>query len=340
MLLVGGAVADRLGPRRLLVGTHCGLALLLGALALLASEGGATYPRIVAFAVAAGALNALASPARDAQLYPIARAWLSRGVVGTNVVAQIGQAIGGLAAAGLAALGAPAVLGVQAALALGGALPAAALPDAPREGGRGEPRVPLASGVAGALRFAARSPVLRPVFGLTVAVGLLFVGPYTVVLPLLARDVYAGGAREMGILMAMLPVGGIAAGLVIFARGGIRRDGRAVLLGQAFAALCIGSIAAAPPLAGAAAGVLGWGVGSAYFLAAGRTLALAAAPEAQRATLLALYTLCILGAGPLGSLLSGWGVALFGPHRTLAVQAAAMLACVALAARRTGIARI
>jgi MFS family permease len=332
LLLLGGAVADRVEPRRLLLALHGALALLFAGLALLVERGGLSYSRLLLFALGAGALNALQSPARDTQLYPIARDAISRGVAGANLVTQAGQAAGGLAGAALSGLGAPFVLGVQALLALAGTLPVALL-GRTREAGRTPPppRRPLA-GVGAALGVAARSEILRPVLLLTVCVGLLFVGPYGVVLPLLVRDVYGGGPREIGVLVSVLPLGGIVAGLAIFARGGIRRNGRALLVGQGFAALCIGALAAAPPFAGAVALVLGWGVGSAFFLSAGRTLFHLAAPEAQRGTLLGLYALGILGAGPLGSLLSGALVGWLGPHATLALQAAAMLAFVGVAA--------
>jgi MFS family permease len=182
--------------------------------------------------------------------------------------------------------------------------------------------------------------VLAPVFFLTTCVGLLFVGVYGVVLPLLVRDVYGGGPREIGLLLAMLPLGGIAASLAVFARGGIGRNGRALLFGQAIASLCIGALAATPPFAGAAAAVLLWGVGSAFFLSAGRTLCFGYAPESQRATLLALHALGILGGGVLGSLLCGGLVSVLGTPATLALQAGAMLACLALAALRTEAARV
>jgi hypothetical protein len=314
--------------------------LLFASLAWLLAAEGLTYPRLLAFALAAGAVNALQHPARDQQLSRVAREFIGRGVAGANLVGQAGQALGALAGAALAFLGAPFVLGLQAALGLAGVLPLAALRE-PREpaslpkAGAGRP---LLAGLGDALRVARRSPVLGPVLWLTSAVGLLFVGPYGVVLPLLVRDVYAGGPREIGLLASMLPVGGIAGGLVLFVRGGVRRNGRALLLGQAFAALCVGSLALAPPLAGAALAVFGWGFGSAFFLSAGRTLFHVHAPEHQRATLLALYILGILGAGPLGSLLSGALVGSLGSHGALGLQAAAMLGCVGLVAWRSGIA--
>jgi MFS family permease len=336
LLLVGGRAADRVDPGRMLLLLHGALALLFAGLALLLARGGLDYGRLVAFAFAVGALNALQAPARDAQLYPIAKHAISRGVTGANLVAQAAQAAGGLAVAALASLGAPLVLAVQAGLAAAGAFAIAGLRTAPPGGGAGRTE---GGTLRAALASAARSPVLLPVLLMTLAVGLLFVGPYGVVLPLLVRDVYGGGPRELGLLVSMLPIGGILGGVWILARGGIRRNGRALLLGQGLSALCVGSLAAAPPFGGAVALVLGWGVGSAFFLSAGRTLCHVAAPETQRGTLLALYAAGILGAGPVGSLLSGALVEAIGPHPTLGLQAGAMLAAVGLVAGATKIAR-
>jgi len=337
LLLLGGAAADRLDPRRLLLALHAAVGLLFAGLALLVWSGGLSYPRLLGFALVGGALNALQHPARDQQLSRVANEFIGRGVAGANLVGQVGQALGGLAGAVLAFLGAPFVLALQAGLALAGVVPLAGLrgvsPAAPPVAER-----PVLAGLGQAVAVAARSPVLGPVLILTSAVGLLFVGPYGVVLPLLVRDVYGGGPREIALLVSMLPVGGIAGGLLLFARGGVVRNGRALLLGQGFAAVCVGSLAFAPPLAGAALAVFGWGFGSAFLLSAGRTIFHVHAPESQRATLLALYILGILGAGPLGSLLSGVLVGSLGPHAALGVQAAAMLACVGAVGWRSGLA--
>ena len=55
--------------------------------------------------------------------------------------------------------------------------------------------------------------------------------------------------------------------------------------------------------------------------------------------ILGIYVLGILGAGPVGSLLSGFLVAELGVHGALAVQGALMLVFVGAAAAGTGIAR-
>ncbi|MDH3687155.1 MAG: MFS transporter [Myxococcales bacterium] len=327
LLLVGGATADRVDRRRLLVGLHAAAAVSFVSLAGMTVVGWLTYGRLLGFAVALGSITAFSLPARDGQLFDVVGPALGRGVVGANLTQQAGQAFGALVAGLLAGLGVGLVLVVQAFLVLAGALPISRLPAVADSR---EQTVSLVREAQEGVAIVWREPVLRSVFLLTVAIGLFFVGPYSVILPLLVRDTYAGGATEMGILAAMLPLGGILAGLVVFGRGGFARNGRALLVGQAVAAGCIAGIGMGPPFVGAALLVFGWGTASALFLNAGRTLFHEAAPDRHRSKVLALYTFGILGAGPVGALLAGLLAEAWGPEAALGSLAGAMGLAVAI----------
>jgi MFS family permease len=321
LLLVGGATADRVDRRRLLVWLHVAAAALFLGVAGVAAAGLLTYELLIGFALALGSVTAFGLPARDGQLWDVAGGSLSRAVVGANVTQQGGQVLGALLAGTLAGVGVAFVLTVQAILVLAGALPVARLPESRVHSER--PASLLRDARAG---FAVvwTLPVLRGVLVLTVCIGLFFVGPYSVILPLLVRDTYGGGAAQLGVLIAMLPLGGILGGVAVFARGGLRRNGRALLAGQAGAAACIAGLGGGPSFVGAALLVALWGVCSALFLNAGRTLFHAAAPDAHRSKLLALYTFGIMGAGPAGALLSGLLAEAWGTAVALQLQGAAM----------------
>jgi len=330
LLLVGGAIADRVDRRRLLIGLHGAAAVLFVALAGMSVAGWLTYGRLLGFAVALGAITAFSLPARDGQLFDVAggRA-LGRGVVGANLTQQAGQALGALVAGLVSGVGVAFVLSVQALLVLVGALPIAGLPAA-KQGRRRS--VSFVRDAQEGVAIVWREPVLQSVFLLTVAIGLCFVGPYSVILPLLVRDSYAGGAAEMGILAAMLPLGGILAGVVVFVRGGFARNGTALLVGQGLAAACVAGIGFEPPFLGTAGLVFGWGICSALFLNAGRTIFHEAAPDWHRSKVLALYTLGILGAGPVGTLIAGGLAEAWGPLAAVAILAGAMGLVVAIVA--------
>jgi MFS family permease len=157
---------------------------------------------------------------------------------------------------------------------------------------------------------------------MAVTTGICFVGPFLVILPLLVRDSYGGGALEMGILSGMFPLGAVLGGAVIVWRGGLEGHGRALALGQITAATAIAAIGLGLPFSGSVIAVLCWGVSGALFINAGRTLFQQHASQANRARVLSVYTLGILGGAPLGSLLSGFLADRIGLHATLLLAAA------------------
>jgi len=318
-LLLGGASADRIDPRRLLLGVHFGGALAVGGLWALVATGTLNYAWLVAFGVAIGTLQAFGLPARDTQLSDVFTGPLSRAITGVTLTQHASQFAGALLAGGASWLGAPPVLAAQAALLLAGAAPISRLP------GRREPHAERArlsfSELGAGLVEVLRSPVLRPVFILAISIGLFFVGPFLVILPLMVRDVYAGGAAEMGILTGMFPLGSVLGGLAILSRGGLERNGLALIAGQLAGATSIAAIATGLPFAGTALAVLCWGVAGALFINAGRTLFQQHASERNRARVLSVYTLGVMGGGPIGSLLSGLLAEPLGLYGVLALDA-------------------
>jgi MFS family permease len=332
LLLVGGALADRVERRRALIVLHAGAALAAATLGALLATGALSYPLVVAYGVAAGTLQAFVLPARDALMSDVMGARVGRAVAGLSVVQHGGQALGA-AAGGLAGvLGAPLLLALQAAVLLGGAVALQRVPRELRPDTR--TRAPLRAGeVLDGVVEVARSPVLRPIVLLNMSVGVVFVGAYLVLLPLLARELYGGDAGAIAGFVGALPVGTIAMSVVIAARGGLVRPGRALLLGQGFAGLCLIALALGLPYWGALLAVVGWGMGGAFAINASRTLFQVHASEANRGRVLSVYALAILGTGPLGALVTGLLAEAIGTLPTLAVHGTSMtLALLATAA--------
>jgi len=316
-LLVGGAVADRIDPTRLMTFVHVATAGSVAALALVLGMGLLTYPLLLVYAVAVGTLQAFGFPARDTLLSEVVRGSLSRAVAGTTITQHASQVAGSFVAGAAGAVGAVPILALQVLALASGALPVSRLPR-PERSRAGEP-LSLAELRAGVVEVVA-SPVLRPVLILAVATGILFVGPYIVVLPLMVRDVYGGGAAEIAVLNAMFPLGSVIGGLAILWRGGLVRSGRALCLGQVIASLSIGAIALGLPFWGSVLAVLAWGLAGAFFINAGRTLFQGHATAAHRARVLSVYTLGVMGGAPIGSIASGLLATPLGLTGTLALD--------------------
>jgi MFS family permease len=323
LMLLGGAVADRADCRRLLVRGHLVAAvppLLLGAAI---AGGGPAYGGLIAYALAVGAAGAFVMPARDAMLTRVAVGGLGRAVAvmtATQFAAQlVGIAVGGSAGT----IGAHAILFLQAAVLAFGGIAALRLPAAP----------PMADAAAlsrlGAmrdgLRAAAESPILVPVLIANLAVGVLYVGAFLVILPLIVRDVYGGGSAQLSLVSLGFWGGTIGSTLVQIRLGALRRPGRAIVIALFLGAGVLAAMAWPGPFPAFVALCLIWGLGAGVVMTQARTLVQAAAAETHRARILSLFQLGLMGGAPVGALLIGYLAALTGPRAAAVYPAACML---------------
>jgi MFS family permease len=235
--LVGGAVADAVDRRRLLVVTNVALAATSAGLALNALRGRHATLWIVFVLVALNAgLSAVELPTRGAltpmlvrrELLPSAAA-LQQILIQTAQV--LGPAIGGLLIA-QAGLGAAYWVDVGS---FGAAIVAVlALRPLPPEGGG--TRASAASIVEG-LRFLKGRRVLQSTF--YVDLDAMIFGMPRALFPQLAADVFRGGAGTVGLLFAAPGAGALVGAVTSGWVGGVRRQGRAVLYAVAAWGLAI-----------------------------------------------------------------------------------------------------
>ena len=175
------------------------------------------------------------------------------------------------------------------------------------------------------LREAMASPVIAPVLIAQLGVGILYVGAFLVVMPLLVRDVYAGGSAELSLVSFSFWGGTIAATLAQIRIGAMRRPGRAILLALTFGALVLAAMSLALPFRGLLGLCLAWGLGAGVVITQGRTLVQHAAPVSHRARILSLFQLGLMGGAPIGALLIGYLAAFTGPRAAPVYPAACML---------------
>ena len=137
------------------------------------------------------------------------------------------------------------------------------------------------------------------------------------------------------------PLGTVAGGLALYARGRVHRKGAAQLGALACGSLALGVISLGLPFQLALLAVFAWGICGSVFMAAGRTVFQEEAPEHERARVLAVYTMGFMGSGGLlGAPLAGLLAHAVGPLNALGVNAVAMLATVGLLAALTPILRV
>ncbi|GAA4592851.1 MFS transporter [Streptomyces violaceoruber] len=324
LMLGGGVVVDRLGPRRVVIGSdavRCAAVLTVAAL-LFATDPGLWLLALLALVF--GAVDALfmpavgALPARITAKDQLARVQGMRGLA-VRLSSVVGAQLGGLGVA----LG-----GAAAAFALAGVLIAVSVPLLVSVRMRELPPDDTATAEGGTawrdlrdgLRYIRRHRVLGPLM-LVIALGDLgFVGPLNIGLTLLA-DERGWGASGMGWVLAGFGAGAGTAALLLTVRGRVPHAGYVVAGALVPGAVAIGALAQAPalPVAVGTALLIGLLAGLSGALC-GALLQTQSAP-ALLGRVTAVSGIVSLGIAPLSMPLSAAAIGLWGTGPVFAVSA-------------------
>ncbi len=335
LLLVGGAVGDRVGVRRVVI---AGDAVMLAAtLAVAFADRGGRTPAwfLVVVAALVGTVDAFYLPATGAMPRRLmARAQLPRALAvqqaGRQVAALLGAPLGAVLVAAAGLSGAALVDAATFTVVLGVLVrvrPAFDAAPAAREAGL------LAAAVDG-VRIAAADRVLRAALLLTsVAAGSLL-PVVSLVGPLLVRG-HGWGASAAGLVAGGQGAGILALSALVARRGPVRRLEAGASGGLCVAAVGIAGLAsAADPAEAVIAGVV-IGLGSGTFATHIGPLVLASAPDTHLARFQALLTLVQSVALVVADNLVG-GLAQAAGARTAAAACALAVGAGGLAGLRSG----
>ncbi len=308
--LLGGAVADRLPKRRLLVVTQSLLGCQTLTLAMLIVTGRVRYWHVCGLALVWGVANTIDLPVRQAFIVELAgRADVTSAVAlnsaAFNVARIVGPAAAGLliAHAGVAPayfINAGAFVVVITTLLL---MRARGTP-VPREA------TTLGAEIREGLVYAVRTPRIVIVLGVLFVVSIT-VFNFSIYVPLLARQVLGRGPEGFGLLMASVGAGAVGGALTL---GALRAPSLALMFVTGFLS-CAGLVVMSTVRVFAVAAVtlfaLGW---ISVMTVAGCQAALQlAAPDRLRGRIMSLHTFIYGGVFPFGAFSVGfiserWGV--------------------------------
>ncbi|MFI6940976.1 MFS transporter [Streptomyces sp. NPDC050418] len=316
LMLYGGVIADRLGPRRVVIASDAvRFAVILVAAGLLVTA----HPGIWLLAVIAlvfGAVDAVFMPAVGA-LPPritgpaqLARVQGLRGLAGRIALVTGGPlggfavAVGGSAAAFAVAA---ALFGVSLVLLIAVRVRKLTPDDGTGVEGAGPQKGQLRAG----LRYIRRHRVLFP---LIIAMGVTelgFSGPANIGLVLLAEE-RGWGASGMGLAISAFGVGAGAASLLLAVRGRLPRAGLLRSVGEIFGAVALAAIAFAPSAPVAAVACLFVGLLGGMCGALSGALVQTQSDPAYIGRVTSVYMLLALGIAPLcypvvGAAIGVWG---------------------------------
>jgi MFS family permease len=332
----GGIVADSISKRRALVITQTSAGILAIILATLFVTGNLAVWHIFVLAIGLGMVNAFDMPIRQAFVIEmvgredIANAVALNSTV-FNLTRIVGPAIAGLMIAGI---GIAPLFFINAASYLATVVSLVLMRTS-------EMHPPMERAVmtrhwrsvvdllVEGIRYTRGNPRILLIILLVGAVST-FAMNYSVLIPLVARDVLHGDADTYGFLLSAAGVGSLVSALSIAFRRGTST--RRLFVGAALVGLGMVGLGVSRwlPLSLAMMFIAGWG-GISMAATANTTIQLAV-PDVLRGRVVSLYTTVFVGSTPIGGLFSGVVASGFGGAPAALIVGGSLAAVAAVAA--------
>lgn len=336
---LAGVVVDRWDRHRLLLATQ-GLAMLQSLmLAALALTGIITVWQIVLLSIFQGLINAFDTPARQAFVVqmvdrrddlPNAIALNSSMFNGARL---IGPSVAGLLIAWVGE-GACFLIDGASYLAVIASLLLMRIPEQVIE----ERAEKIIEGLKEGFRYAFGFPPIRSILLLLGLVSVLGF-PYTVLLPVFARDVLKGGANTLGFLTGAAGVGALSGAIYLASRKSVVGLGRVITMtGGLFGlALIAFSLSRATWLSLILMYLTGFSM--MVQMASANTILQTIVDDDKRGRVMSFYSMAFMGMAPFGSLLAGAAAGKIGAPYTVMIGGALCLAGPAVFAIRLPVLR-
>lgn len=329
MSLFGGALADRMDRRRLLLGDQLALVLISAALAAGALAG---HPPLLVLYGLGGLLagfGAVQNVARSAIVPNVVAEQQLRGALALNfglyqLTMVIGPGIGGLL---IAATGLPTLYAIDAISCLGMVAAVFAMSSQPPHATE-HAHPPIGRSILEGLRFVRSKNALLGSFGIDLAA--MTFGMPRALFPVLSLTVYHAGAAGTGALLAAVSAGATVAALSTGWLSHTRRLGRVVICavgvwGVAIAiAGAVGSLWAAMALLAAA------GAADSVSAVCRSTINQTVTPDEMRGRMSSVFSLVVTSGPRLGDIESGAVASLSTPRISVVSGGAACVLSAAL----------
>jgi predicted MFS family arabinose efflux permease len=333
--LPAGVLSDRMDRRKLLAWSQLAAFVVSALTAGLILSGRMTITTSYVLAGAMGATTAYGQPVRQAivpSIVPMHRLQnaIALTTLAMNTSFMIGPALGG---ALIAWWGIGVAFAVQTAIYGVALLPLVwlKLPEVVKRNDRRLMR-DIREGVA----FVVKDRGIRVLVALLMVFGLLMIGPFQALLPIIARDNLDRGALGTGALFASLGTGMLVTSLILASTRDLKRKGLIFTVnyiagGVGFAAIGLSSSYVLTLVI-----LFFWGMGGGLFINLNQTLIQTRTPNELMGRVMSVSTLAFAGIGPIGALIAGGGADALGAATWVALCGAFIAATgiVALATQR------
>ncbi len=330
--LVGGAIADRMSRRAIMIVSLLVLAASALALSLLAALDEVTIWRVIAIAVVTGTATAVYTPAMHSSVPSLVEEGdlleaVSLNSVQFNLARAVGPALAGLLYGAVGAAGCFAV-NATGFLVLAGIISGLRLPPRPAV-----VQPPLGRALREGVGYVRRHRVIGPAIFLA-SVMSLFGFPYIIMMPALAHDLLGLDATGLGWLMAAVGAGAVAGGLALSAAGQRGGSPRVTALGSIAFGLSLLAFDVVRTPTAVAALLFGLGALQTVTIASMTTTIQLHVHDGMRGRVMSMLTVVFFGFATLGGVIAGTIGDRIGVPRALAVGGVVTTLAAAWLARR------
>ena len=322
---VAGVFADRWNRRKVLIVTQSlamTQALILSALVL---TGTLVIWHIFVLSMFLGVVNAWDTPVRQAFMVEMVekKEDLSNAIALNSSMVNSARLLGpSLAGILIATVGEGMcfLLNCISYLAVIAAL--AAMKIATRDSAR--KRSGVWSGLTEGFTYAFGFAPMRSVLLLLALVSLMGM-PYTVLMPVFAKDILHGGPHTLGFLMGASGVGALGGAVYLASRKSVLGLGKIIPLAAGLFGLGLIAFSRSHLLPLSILLMLATGFGMIVEMAASNTVLQTIVDDDKRGRIMSFFTMAFMGMTPFGSLLSGFLAGIIGAQNTLLLGGAACL---------------
>jgi len=321
-----GVLADRWDKRRLLIATQTLSMLQATALAFTVLAGTVQVWQIVTLGLVLGIINTFDIPARQSFIVDMVdnREDLGNAIALNssmfNAARLIGPSIAGLLIAAVGE-GVCFIVNALSYLAVIIALVAMRLKPAKAERARRHILHELREGISYAFGFAPIRSIL-----LLIALVSLMGMPYSILMPVFARDILHGGAHTFGFLMAASGCGALASTVYLASRENVLGLGRVIVIASSLFGAGIIAFAFSGSLLLSLIVLCFTGFGGMALIASSNTILQTIVDDDKRGRVMSLFTMSFIGMAPFGSLIAGALANVIGARNTLLIGGLSCLA--------------
>jgi MFS family permease len=323
---VAGVLADRWNRRRLLIATQALAMLQAAILAAAVLSGIVQVWHIILLSLLLGIVNAFDIPVRQSFVVEMVSdpEDLGNAIALNSSMVQaarlIGPTIAGLLVASVGE-GVCFILNSASYLAVLLALVAMKLGPSPHHG---KQRRQVLHELREGFNYSFGFGPIRSILLLVALVSLTGM-PYTVLVPVFAKEILHGGAHTFGFLMTAGGCGAFIGTIYLASRKSVLGLGKLIVLAALLFAVGVASFAVSSNINLSFASLVVAGFGAVILVASSNTILQTILEEDKRGRVMSFFTVAFLGMAPFGSFGVGTMAGIIGPRETLLVGAVCCL---------------